>query len=129
MRILLLFCCVWVLGACNPTDAPPPNLLTEAQMVEFLADLHLSEQRVAELRLQSQDSSLAVFRRVEQDLFRRHRIDTAAYRQSYQYYAARPERFKLIYQAVVDSLTKRDERLKKSANSRPTAADSAQRAR
>ena len=129
MRILRLFCCAWALGACNPTDAPPPNLLTEGQMASFLADLHVSEQRVAELRLQSQDSSLAVFRRVEQELFRRHGMDTAAYRQSYQYYAARPERFKIIYQAVVDSLMKRDERLKKSANSRPAAADSAQRAR
>lgn len=130
MRYLLPLCCLLGLAACRQPEEIPENLLTESQMVGFLKDLHVMEQRVADLRLQSQDSSLAVFSRLEADLYRQHGIDTAAYRRSYSYYAARPERFKAIYQGVVDSLARDDERLKKNTNSRPpTPADTVKRSR
>lgn len=132
-RFTTLFSVLLGLAACHPSDDAPAGLIPETQMVRFLKDVHVAEQRVTDLRLQSQDSALIVFKRLEADLYRRHGIDTVDYRRSYQYYAARPERFKVIYQAVVDSLLAEEERIKQQTNRRSGAdssrADTARRTR
>lgn len=119
----------WLVVACRQPESVPDDLVPEEKMVGFLSDLHVAEQRVNDLRLLAQDSSLAVFQRIEADLYRKHRIDTAAYRRSYAYYAARPELFRRIYQGVVDSLTHAEEASRRRDQPPGTRPDSTARPR
>ncbi|GAA4405835.1 hypothetical protein GCM10023187_24640 [Nibrella viscosa] len=90
---------------CRPlTDKPPANLIPKETMVEILTDIHLAEARVSKLALGSSDSSAIVYRRLERDIFKKHKVDTAAYNQSYTYYSAQPKLMEEIYKQVVENL-------------------------
>ncbi|OZI08605.1 hypothetical protein BWI93_08235 [Siphonobacter sp. BAB-5385] len=118
---LLLPLLAW-LTACSNAPSPPEHLVPEQQMVQILKDIHLAEQRITRLRLGSQDSSLVAFQVLEKDILKKYGADTGSYRASYRYYIAQPNRFKEIYQGVVDSLTAIDERSKKEARAQSAPA-------
>lgn len=106
-------------SACSNGPAPPDNLISRENMVQILSDVHLAEQRVSGLRMNTQDSSLIVFESFEQKILKKYGADTAAYRVSYIYYMAHPDQFKDIYQGVIDTLTARDERARKQQHTGP----------
>ena len=100
------------LSACEGEADRPKNLIPPQTMVLILRDVHRGEQQVSQLGLRSQDSSLVVFQNLERRIYKKYGFDTAAYRLSYMHYAARPEEFKRIYQAVIDSLQAEENRVK-----------------
>jgi len=110
---------ILALSACGGEGDRPENLIPPETMVLILRDVHRGEQRVSQLGLRAQDSSLVVFQTLEQRIYKKYGFDSAVYRVSYLHYAARPEAFKRIYQAVIDSLQAEEVRLKKT----PTAPD------
>lgn len=109
-----LLAAILALAACGGEDDPPKNLIPPETMVLILRDVHRGEQQVSQLGLRAQDSSLVVFQALEQRIYQKYGFDSTAYRLSYMHYAARPEEFKRIYQAVVDSLQAEEDRLKKT---------------
>lgn len=94
----------WALTACNGNADRPADLISTETMVQILRDVHLGEQRVSQMGLRSQDSSIVVFQKLERTIYKKHGVDTTAYRRSYLYYAARPKLYQEIYKAVIDSL-------------------------
>ena len=104
---------ILALSACGGGGNRPKNLIPPQTMVLILRDVHRGEQHVSQLGLRAQDSSLVVFQTLEQRIYQKYGFDSAAYRVSYMHYAAQPEQFKRIYQAVIDSLQAEEERLKK----------------
>ncbi|WP_345240434.1 DUF4296 domain-containing protein [Nibrella saemangeumensis] len=94
-----------VIWSCRPsTDKKPANLIPEEKMVNVLTDIHLAEAQVGKLALGSPDSSAVVYKRLERDIFKKHKIDTTTYNQSYTYYSSRPKLMEQIYKQVVENL-------------------------
>ena len=77
-------------------------------MATILTDIHLAESRVNRLQLKSLDSSLMIFNRLKSDIWKKHQVDTTAYRESYSYYMSRPERMTAIYEKVSKKIEVRE---------------------
>ncbi len=80
----------------------------EDTMAEILTEIHLAEARVSKMKFRSPDSSALVFKRLEEQIFIKHEIDTLEYRKSYEYYASDAIQWKLIYQKVNENLNSKE---------------------
>lgn len=94
--------------ACHPTEADqslrPDNLLSTDEMATILTEVHIAESRVNKMGLMSSDSSTLVYKQLEKQIYHKLKVDTAAYRKSYIYYAANPAKLEVIYKEVVKKL-------------------------
>ena len=102
---LALICCV----ACKQKEVPPPDLLSEEEMVQLLMDVYIAEQKVNRLGI-SQDSASMVFEVVKKDIFSAAKTKEPIFEKSFDYYFAHPDEMERIYTAVVDSLQLREQR-------------------
>lgn len=100
----------WLLAACTATeDQQPDGLLPENRMADILTEVHLAEVRVSRLGLRSPDSSNVVYKHLEKQIFRKFKVDTAAYRKSYIFYSSHPQKMEAIYQRVTEQLKKKQD--------------------
>jgi hypothetical protein len=109
---LLLAGALLLTAACEPADQGPPrpdNLIAPDEMALILTDIHVAEARVSRMGISTIDSSNLVYKRLEQGVFKKFSVDTAAYTQSFIYYAARPVALEGIYKQVVETLNKRNQ--------------------
>ncbi|MBC3783842.1 DUF4296 domain-containing protein [Spirosoma utsteinense] len=98
----------WLLGACAaPEDARPDNLMPETQMANILTEIHLIEARVSRMGLGSSDSSNIVYKRMENQVFKKMKVDTSTYTKSYIYYSSHPRQMETIYKQIIDNLKKK----------------------
>ncbi|WP_082217469.1 DUF4296 domain-containing protein [Dyadobacter psychrophilus] len=92
--VMLLF------TGCVTDEKQPEDTMSEEQMATILTDIHLAESRVNRLQLRSLDSSLMIFNQLKSDIWKKYKVDTVAYRKSYDYYMTRPEMMTRIYEKV-----------------------------
>lgn len=104
--ILALF--MLFLSACSEEEKPPKGTLPADKMADILTDIHLAESRVNRLQLKSLDSSLMIFNRLKSDVWKKHQVDTTAYRESYSYYMSHPELMTTIYEKVNKKIEDRE---------------------
>jgi hypothetical protein len=97
---LLLTLCLVVNSACSSEEKPPKGTLSEEQMANILTDIHIMESRVTKLQLRSSDSSQMVFDKIKADIWKKNKVDTMAYRSSYDYYMTHPKQMAKIYEKV-----------------------------
>ncbi|WP_229215138.1 DUF4296 domain-containing protein [Dyadobacter bucti] len=98
---LILFLTVTVqFSGCANEEKAPKNTLSQDQMVTILTDIHLAEARVNKLQLRSLDSSLMIFNKLKSEIWKKHKVDTLAYRESYSYYMTHPQQMTQIYEKV-----------------------------
>lgn len=97
-----------LLSSCSEDEKPPEGTLSEEKMASILTDIHLAESRVNRLQLKSLDSSLMIFNRLKSDIWKKHQVDTTAYRESYSYYMSHPERMTTIYEKVNKKIEERE---------------------
>ncbi|MCF0043508.1 DUF4296 domain-containing protein [Dyadobacter fanqingshengii] len=97
IRFLLL---ALLVTSCVEDEKPPKNTMSEEKMATILTDIHLAESRVNRLQLRSLDSSLMIFNKLKSDIWKKYKVDTVAYRKSYDYYMTRPETMTRIYEKV-----------------------------
>jgi hypothetical protein len=97
-----------LLSACVEPEKPPANLLTKEQMIAILTDIHIAESKVNMMNLRSYDSMQVLYRKLESDIYKKHRVDTAVYNVSYRYYLENMQLMDEIYAALVDSLSLRE---------------------
>lgn len=105
-------CCwvagIWLMMACTaPEDKRPDNLIDEDRMVDILTEIQVIEARTSRLSLGSTDSAYIAYKHQENQVFRKFRVDTAAYRKSYIFYSAHPADMEAIYEKITARLTKR----------------------
>jgi hypothetical protein len=103
--ILLLLC--W---ACS--DSTPTNRLSEDQMADILADIHLDEGKVSAMNIVSADTSVILYNRLERATLKRHGIDSTRFAKSFASYVEEPQDFIDLYKKVNASLAKK-QKLKK----------------
>ena len=99
-----------VAAACVERPQPPPGTLSQAQMVQILADVHVAESKATRFNFRSIDSTSVLYDHYERAIFRKHRVDTATYRRSFDFYLKHTEYMDEIYRAVVDTLAQREKK-------------------
>lgn len=112
-RSLLLAPLLLALPACQRPEEPPrpADLLPKERMVLLLADLHLLEARVENSRLPP-DSSRALYLTQQKDLLWKRAVSDSAFQRSYRYYGIHGKDLDDIYGAVIDTLGRREAKLK-----------------
>lgn len=85
-------------------------------MAAILTDVHLAETRVSRMGLASSDSANVVYKRLERQIFTKHKVDATAYEKSYIYYSSHPREMESLYKRIVEKLQKQMD-TKKSARS------------
>ena len=96
----------------------PEGLLESETMVAILKDVYLTEARVSALTV-NYDSSKQLFDLVEEDILRRYETSDSVYLMSMQYYLEHPEELRIIFEAVVDSLSLQERKLSRPDTSLP----------
>ncbi|RRB04974.1 DUF4296 domain-containing protein [Larkinella rosea] len=80
-------------------------------MAQILSEIHLAEARVTKLNRVSQDSNTLIYKHLEKQVFRKYKVDTAAYSKSYTYYSSNPELLADIYKQVTEELERRKKKV------------------
>ncbi|WP_262509891.1 DUF4296 domain-containing protein [Reichenbachiella versicolor] len=87
------------------------KILTRAQMVSVLTDIHILEAKVQQLSIRKKDSAIKIFNSYQLDLFEKHNVTKNQYERSYTYYAERPKELEAIYAIIVDSLNLQEQKI------------------
>ncbi|AFD07080.1 hypothetical protein D3C87_1705000 [compost metagenome] len=101
---------VLVVGCKN--DSRPSDVIPEEKMKNILTDLHLIESR--SYRIPKDDSAKRVTKASYEFVFKKYGIDTAALSRSMKYYLNNPEIMDVMYEQMIDSLSKRQSELSKT---------------
>ncbi len=96
------------LSGCENDEKPPEGTLSEEKMATILSEIHIAESRVTRLQLKSLDSSLLIFGRLKDGIWKKHKVDTLAYHNSYDYYMLHPKQMSKIYEKVQKKIEARE---------------------
>lgn len=106
---------IWVIGwllfawSCqNSSDKRPGDVLPEDKMAEVLTEIHLAEAKAGKLGITSSDSTTLIYKRLESQIYKKHKIDTATYFRSYRYYSSNPDKMADVYKQVAEKLQIQD---------------------
>lgn len=109
-NLFLLLLAVLLVTACSQEEEKPGNLLTKETMVRVLADMHIAEAKVKNLRV-STDSARQVYSIYELKIFDEWNITPEQYTQSYEYYLTRYDEMTAMQNALIDTLNRRQQRI------------------
>jgi hypothetical protein len=104
-----------IFAGCTKEEKPPEGTLSEEKMADILTDIHIAESRVTRLQLKSLDSSILIFDKLKQEVWKKYKVDTLVYRNSYSFYMTHPVYMARIYQNV----NKKIEAREKTKNIKP----------
>ncbi len=111
MQRLLFFLFLTYCSACSAPERPQ-GVLTQAQLAALLTDVYLGEARVESVPA-PKDSTIRYFIPFEQKLLLAKGIPDSTLKKTYSYYLAHPKELEQVYDAVIDTLVLRDQRIKK----------------
>jgi hypothetical protein len=104
-KSFLIFLAGLLLQACtSPIDPAPAGLIPEKKMTAILVDIHIAEARIENLGL-PQDTGSVHYQRLQQELFKKHKITADRFYKSFDYYVTNVSELDKIYEKVVDSLS------------------------
>lgn len=110
MKKVFLFAVALIVFSCQGEEEIPEDILSEEQMVALLIDIRVTEGKVVNLGLEK-DSSIVLYKALENILFESYEVDSATYVKSYNYYLLKPKQFLNINNTVLDSLKVRQQLL------------------
>ncbi|MBS1680445.1 MAG: DUF4296 domain-containing protein [Bacteroidetes bacterium] len=112
MRRLPFF--LLALASCTQTDRPK-DVLSQTQLSAFLVEVYLAEARTEAVPV-PRDSSIRYFLPYEKKLLQKHNISDSVIKKTYAYYLDHPKELELVYDAVIDTLSLRQQREDKAPN-------------
>lgn len=101
--------CFIALIACK--EDRPEGILDKGTMTSIIIDVYIGEGKVSALNVK-RDSSLIVFDAYEKLIYNKYDVEKEAYKKSLSYYYNNPEQLDEIYEAVMDSLNVKEQKLK-----------------
>lgn len=104
MKLQYLIVFLVLLLSCNRTDKVPNELYNVEEMAYIMKNIYVLEFKINEMHLPP-DSSKKVFNQYQKEFFENQRIDTARYRQSYNFYTRNPQLLEQVYAIIADSLS------------------------
>ncbi|WP_205504395.1 DUF4296 domain-containing protein [Rufibacter psychrotolerans] len=99
-----------VVFACSQDSGKPADLIPEEKMTRIMLDIHLTEAAVGRTH-RDVDTSRVAYREAHKLILKRHAVSDSAFKHSYDYYLAHPEKMDKIYEVVLDSLSIREAKL------------------
>ena len=94
---------------CQSSPEKPADILGKEAMVQALADVYISEEKVSRLGL-SADSGLVVGAILRSKALQQSGISDSAFVKSFDYYMDHPREMEEIYSILVDTLQLREQR-------------------
>jgi uncharacterized protein YcfL len=118
LKVAFLFFCLLLLTACNENmpgavNTVPDVLIPEEQMIQLLAERHVLQERITNIKSQYPQYADTLYRRLERDMFIKYQTDSTIFYQNYNYYAADIVLFEKIYTQITDTLNARKEFVQK----------------
>ena len=111
-RFLFFVLTALIFGCSEPSEGPPEDVLTKEVFTQVMIDVQLIEgmkiHRLGPKREKNPDMELLYGVVLEE-----HEIDKEVFLKTYNYYKSRPEEMEIIYEQVLDSLSKLDAEVKK----------------
>lgn len=101
--------CFIALVACK--EERPEGILDQGTMTNIIIDVYIGEGKVSALNVK-RDSSLIVFDAYEELIYHKYDVQKETYKKSLSYYYNNPEQLDEIYEAVMDSLNVKEQKLK-----------------
>ena len=101
---IILLC---ILGSCNTSvirTPKPKNLLSQSEMAEVLADIHIAEANI-QMANSEDDSIRQTYTNYYNAVFEKHHITRETFIQSIGYYIKNPELLQNIYDNVTEILS------------------------
>jgi len=110
--ILLLGLVVFTVGCEEAEEQAPEDILSQDEFTAIMIDVQLIEgmkvHRLGPKRNRSPDMEV-----LYGNVFLKHGIDESDFEKTYDYYKKRPAEMEVIYEQVLDSLSKLDVQVKK----------------
>lgn len=100
--VITLLCC-----SCEK-ERKPQDVMNEDQMIDFLIEVYLAEARLS-TKIFNRDSAQLIFDPYEKLLLQRKGINDSILKKSYDYYIAHPDEMRDVMDAVIDSLSLREQ--------------------
>jgi uncharacterized paraquat-inducible protein A len=91
-------------------NAKPPGLLSQEEMVRTMTDMYLVEQKVSTVGV-TRDSTVALMRYMTPIVFKDAATSDSVFRLSFDYYMEHPKIMEEIYNALIDSLNLREQKM------------------
>lgn len=91
-------------------NAEPAGLLSQEEMVRTMTDMYLVEQKVSTVGV-TRDSTILLMRYMTPTVFKDAGTNDSIFRLSFDYYMEHPKLMEEIYNALIDSLNLREQRM------------------
>lgn len=112
VRCLVGFSLLVLLWSCQK-EKESDSILSREQMVDVMMEIYLAEARTTLLPV-PRDSAYRLFLPFQDSLLHRKGIADSTLKKSYAYYLQRPKEMEAIYDAIIDSLSLREQRLREN---------------
>jgi hypothetical protein len=114
MRLSLLLAILLLLPlSCKKEEKLPPGVMNKQEMVNWMIPIYLAEARTQLLNL-NRDSAYRIFLPLQDSLKRSSSIPDSVLVKSYQYYLDHSPELEAVYDAVIDSLSLREQKLRQA---------------
>ncbi|MEQ8244373.1 DUF4296 domain-containing protein [Fulvivirga sp.] len=123
MKIFKIFLLSWILVGCSKGNEVPEDIVAKDKLVPLMLDIYLAEVKLSNLKI-VRDTAVSIFETYEGYLFEKHNIDREQYMKSMTYYYDHTEELELIYEALLDTLTVRETKLKAIEDAKMAKRDS-----
>ncbi|MDW7690591.1 DUF4296 domain-containing protein [Flammeovirgaceae bacterium SG7u.111] len=102
MKKIGFFLLLVSLVACDKNKLPK-GVIPKDQMIDVTVDMQMLESKV-DMRIKGKEEQKAYFTALQNELYKKHGIDSAIYTQSFDYYMNRLADSRDIFKAVNDSI-------------------------
>lgn len=106
----LIFLLISILSCAK--EKKPAGLLPKSEMVSLMMEMYLAEARITISRL-PKDSAFQLFFPFEKSVLEKHGISDSTLKANYTYYLEKPAEMESLVDAVIDSLSLREQRIEK----------------
>ena len=106
----LLFTLLALVGCAEKKPQKPADLLAPGKLTSILADIHIAESRVEEMRVHP-DTAKVVFTRLQKEIYQKQGVTEKEFNKTYDYYLNHVAELDKIYEALIDTLGMREVRM------------------
>ncbi len=108
MKLAVIFSLGLFLISCDSETNVPSDLLQKDKMTDVMEDIYLSEGIVANAGNADRTAERQMAIDYYNVAYKKHKVDSAVFRKSFDYYAMHPKLMQQIHEQVIDRLSKKN---------------------
>lgn len=108
-RFIPLFVCM-CMGCAQKMEPIPSEVLPPDKMKFILADFHIAD-ALAETRAEAGQNEKMLFEKYQNQVLTKHHVTKKQFYESYKFYESHPEHMNLLYDDVLNIMSKEEEKL------------------